>query len=143
MRSFSFLAGVVCSLAASGCGGSPTTGSLGANSCGPAYTFQLKAGNPVVGSCAGLLPARPPRVAIRVGDHIRVQITHEQDGSLDYPVPTATGPAVALASRIGATVMYVGRAPGRSELIGHHTRFCPGAVGPTASCAVLTVSVTP
>jgi hypothetical protein len=128
-------------LVAAGCGGAATSASLTATTCGTPYRFRLNDKTALSGSCAAMLPPKPIRVTVRLGEQFSVEILHEQDGRLDFPVPRPAGIAVGLVKHTGATASYVGRSVGTSELMARHTRFCVGTDPAIGTCPVLKVRV--
>ncbi len=110
--------------------------------CGIPYTFTFAHHTPVSsGSCAGLLPLRPPRVVLRRGQTFYVRIEHEQNGRLDFPVPTPTNGAVKRLRTSGATVAYLAASRGSALLVARHTHFCSGIDPRIGSCSALRVVV--
>jgi len=73
-------------------------------SCGIPYTFTFQHRAPLLsGSCAGLLPPSPPRVLVTRGRTFSLRIVHEQNGRLDFPIPTpTTGAACGRSETIDA-----------------------------------------
>jgi hypothetical protein len=68
---------------------------------------------------------------------------HEQDGRLDFPIPTAAMAAITIAAQSDASVTYQAVSTGTVVLLAHHTQFCSMSNAKIASCAVLAVHVTP
>jgi hypothetical protein len=68
---------------------------------------------------------------------------HEQDGRLDFPIPTPTTAAIRIAAQSDASVTYQPVSTGTVVLLAHHTRFCSMSNSKIANCPVLAVHVTP
>lgn len=128
-------------LAVGGATGEPGSAS-NVSTCAIPYTFHVGRQSVLSGSCSGLLLAKVPRITIRLRQRFSVQILHEQNGSLDYPVPRPSGSAVRRVGPLGTSDGYVGRTVGTSELVAHGTPFCQGIDPGMGSCPVLKVRVT-
>jgi hypothetical protein len=91
--------------------------------------FRLSAGHAAIqaGSCAGVLSSTAPSLTVHRGQHLSVQIMHEQDGRLDFPIPTAATAAITIAAQSDASVTYQAVSTGTVVLLAHHTQFvrCP------------------
>jgi hypothetical protein len=126
-----------------GCGSSSTR-ALTATSCGVPYTFSVPGHAAIeTGSCAGLLSSTALSLTVRRGQRFSVQIMHEQDGRLIFPIPTPTTFAIRIASQHGASVTYQAVATGTAVLLARHTPFCSASDPKMGSCPVLAVHVTP
>jgi hypothetical protein len=121
---------------AAGCG---TTTRV--NNCGPAYTFSFH--QFVSEGCGGVIPTKPPAVTVHRGETFSVQITSEQSGALDFPLPQPTGPAVQLLSLDHGTATYRAVQTGRALLVAYHTQFCFRIDPKVGNCAALAVRVIP
>ncbi|MFL5863682.1 MAG: hypothetical protein ACJ780_23405 [Solirubrobacteraceae bacterium] len=124
-----------------GCGtNSQTTSST--TTCGVPYIFSVP-GHPAIksGSCAGLITSTS--VTVRRGQRLFVEITHEENGRLDFPVPTPTTAAIKILSRSGASISYRAVSTGTTSLIAHHTQFCAALDPRRGSCRALTVHIEP
>lgn len=136
-----------CGAGAGSPGGPPTPAQththtlVGATTCGTPYTFEADGTTVSSGSCAGLISATPPRLTVRRGERFSVEITHEQNGRLDFPVPQPTSGAVSLVGRHGPRANYVGHALGTARLVAHRTRFCENIDPRIGNCAALAVRV--
>ena len=131
------LAGLSASVFLAGCGAQ--LGGGGANSCGPSYVVH--AGKTITNTCAGVIPPRPMRFSVTVGQRFAIEIGHEESGALDFPIPAPDGPEVQTVGRDGASVTYVARSSGMTRLVAHHTRYCVASSGRIASCVVAAVRV--
>lgn len=110
--------------------------------CGIPYTFTFQHRAPLPsGSCAGLLPRTPPRAVVQRRQTFYVRIEHEQNGQLDFPIPTPTNGAVRRLRRAGATVTYFAAERGGVSLVARHTEFCAGIDPRIGSCSALKVLV--
>lgn len=141
MRAHRFLVGLLALGTIAGCGSSTHT-SPRATTCGTPYSF-LAPGHPAVqsGSCAGLISSTS--LTIRRGQRLSVEITHEQNGRLVFPIPTPTTAAIRIVSRSGASVTYEAVLTGTTRLVAHHTQFCAALDPRIGNCAVLVVRVAP
>lgn len=124
-----------------GCGSRAQT-SPRVTTCGTPYTFSAPGRTAIEsGSCAGLIS--PTSLTIRRGQRLSVEITHEQDGRLDFPIPTPTTGAIKILSRSGASVTYQTVSTGTERLVAHHTQFCAALDPRIGSCTALLVHVQP
>ncbi len=134
---------VVLAFAIAGCGSSENA-TPASTTCGIPYAFTAPNEASVLsGSCAGMLPSAPPKLTIRRGGRVTVEIVHEQSGRLDFPVPRPTTDSVEIVSHSGATATYMGARVGTTTLVAHHTRFCAAHDPRFGSCPVLKVRVAP
>lgn len=142
MRALGLLVGLVLGLGTmDGCGRSAQT-SPRATTCGTPYTFSAPGHGAVEsGSCAGLISSAS--LTIRRGQRLSVEITHEQSGRLDFPIPTPTTGAVKILSRSGASVTYQTVSTGTARLVAHHTQFCAALDPRIGNCTALVVRVEP
>jgi hypothetical protein len=125
-----------------GCGSSSGQTSRKTTTCGTPYTFTAPGHRTTEsGSCAGLIS--PASLTIRRGQRLEVEITHEQDGRLDFPVPTPTTAAIQILSRSGSSVTYQAVLTGTARLVAHHTQFCAALDPRVGDCAALMVHVKP
>jgi len=99
----------------------------------PSPLLAIRESSP--GSCAGRISSSS--VTIRRGQRLSVEIAHEQNGRLDFPVPTPITAAIKILSRSGASVRYQAVSPGTARLVAHHTQVAAALVsclrGPRAS----------
>ncbi len=137
--------------ALAGCGGSlkaasTPTGSesspVNATTCGTPYTFTVDGRKVPAGSCAGLLPRRPPAVTVDRGDRFSLKISGTANGTRvtrAFPVPKPTGTAVVISEEHGLEIHYQAKTIRRSQLV-VRSEFCP--TDPKVStCSVLRVVV--
>jgi len=123
-------------LAATAGRGSSSTPTLPiATTCGIPYTFSASGHAPVQsGSCAGLILPSVRSLTVHEGQRLSVEIVHEQNGRLDFPIPTPTTRAVRIVSTSGAIVTYQAVSAGTVKLLAHHARLCaasdPSCGGP-------------
>lgn len=118
-----------------------TTGAVAATTCGTPYTFEAAGRTILSGSCAGQLGPGTPLLRIRVGGRFSVRILHEQDGRLDFPVPTPSNRAIRLLNRRGSTAFYSARSRGLTTLVSRHTRYCARINPRYGTCPALKVQV--
>ena len=118
-----------------------TTGAPGASTCGTPYIFKAAGKTVLSGSCAGLVGPKAPLLTVGLGRRFSVQILHEQDGRLDFPVPAPSTRAVRLVKRKGSTAIYLAKSPGMTRLLSRHTRFCASTDPRYGTCAALKVRV--
>lgn len=113
----------------------------GESSCAPAYVVQASGKTMWLGGCAMNLPSRlgAPLTAT-VGTDFEVQVGHEMDGSLDFPVPDSTSGVVVRTGRDGFTVHYRATSPGSAYLVARGTPYCEQPR--RASCRIVKVIVT-
>jgi hypothetical protein len=106
------------------------------------YTFSAP-GHVAIesGSCAGLIS--PTSLTIRGGQRLSVEIAHEQNGRLDFPIPTPTTGAIKILSLSGASVTYEAVSTGTERLLAHHTQFCAARDPRIGSCTALVVHIKP
>src|ERR1700740_879960 len=104
MRALRLLVGLLVLGTMAGCGSSTQTLPR-ATTCGTPYTFAPP-GHAAIesGSCAGLISSTS--LTIRRGQRLSVEITHKQNGRLDFPIPTPTTPTIKILSRSGSSVTY-------------------------------------
>jgi hypothetical protein len=141
MRALRLLVGLLVLGMTAGCG-SGTQTSPRVTTCGTPYTFSAP-GHAAIesGSCAGLIS--PTSLTIRAGQRLSVEITHEQNGHLDFPIPTPTTGAIKVLSRSGASVAYEAVSTGTETLVAHHTQFCAALDPRIGSCTALVVLIRP
>jgi hypothetical protein len=141
MRALRWLVGLLALGTMAGCGSSTYT-SPRATTCGTPYTFSAPGHAPIEsGSCAGLISSTS--LTIRRGQRLSVEITHEQNGRLDFPIPTPTTGAIKVLSRSGASVTYEAVSTGTERLVAHHTQFCAVLDPRIGSCTALVVHIRP
>jgi hypothetical protein len=133
--------GVGAAAAISGCG-SRAEQTASFTTCGIPYTFSA-AGHAVVqsGSCAGLILRTAPLLAVDAGQRFSVEISHEQSGRLDLPIPKPATEAIRILAISGATITYQAVSTGTVLLLSHHTQLCIAADPRFATCAALKVVV--
>lgn len=136
---FGLLIGLLALGTMAGCA-SGTHASPRATTCGIPYTFRAPDHRSVEsGSCAGLIT--PTSLTIRRGQRFSVEITHEQDGRLDFPIPRPTTPAIKIRSRSGSAVTYQAVSTGTARLVAHHTQFCARLDPQVGNCTALVVHI--
>jgi hypothetical protein len=141
MRALRLLVGLLVLGTMAGCGSSTQT-SPRVTTCGTPYTFAAP-GHAAMesGSCAGLISSTS--LTIRRGQRLSVEITHEQNGRLDFPIPTPTTPAIKILSRSGSSVMYQAASTGTARLVAHHTQLCAALDPRIGNCTALVVHIEP
>jgi hypothetical protein len=141
MHALRLLVGLLVLGTVDGCGSSTQT-SPRVTTCGTPYTFSAP-GHAAIesGSCAGLIS--PTSLTIRRGQALSVEITHEQNGRLDFPIPRPTTGAIKILSRSGASVTYQAVSTGTERLVAHHTQFCAALDPRIGSCTALVVHIEP
>jgi hypothetical protein len=141
VRALRLLVGPLALGAMAGCGSSTQT-SARVTTCGTPYTFAAP-GHAAIesGSCAGLIS--PTSLTIRRGRRLSVEITHEQNGRLDFPIPTPTTAAIKILSRSEASVSYQAVSTGTGRLVAHHTQFCAALDPRIGNCTALMVRIEP
>jgi hypothetical protein len=141
MRALRLLFGLLVLSTMAGCGSSTRTLPR-VTTCGTPYTFSAP-GHAAIesGSCAGLIS--PTSLTIRRAQRLSVEITREQNGRLDFPIPTPTTAAITILSRSGASVTYQAVSTGTDRLVAHHTQFCAGLDPRIGSCPALVVHIEP
>ena len=141
MRALRFLIGLLVLGTMAGCGGSTQT-SPRVTTCGTPYTFSAP-GHAAIesGSCAGLIS--PTSVTIRRGQRLSVEITREQNGRLDFPIPRPTTGAIRILSRSGASVTYQAVSAGTERLVAHRTQLCAALDPRIGNCTALVVHIEP
>ena len=139
MHALRWLVGLLAFGTLAGCGSSTHT-SPTTTSCGTSYTFSAP-GHAAIesGSCAGLIS--PTSLTIRRGQRLSVEITHEQDGRLDFPIPRPTTAAIKILSRSGSSVTYQAVSTGTARLVAHHTQFCAALDPRIGDCTALVVRI--
>jgi hypothetical protein len=139
MRALGWLVGLLALGTMARCGSSTYT-SPRATTCGTPYTFSAP-GHAAIesGSCAGLISRTS--LTMRRGQRLSLEITHEQDGRLDFPIPTPTTPAIKILSRSGSSVTYQTVSTGTASLVAHHTQFCAALDPRIGDCAALVVRI--
>lgn len=96
-----------------------------------------------LGGCAGILPSRLGKpLTVTVGTDFEVQVGHEMDGSLDFPVPDSTSGAVVRTGGDGSTVYYRATAAGTAYLVARGTPFCERFDPKKGSCRILKIIMT-
>ncbi len=83
----------------------------------------------------------PVRVSVPVGSGFLVRIEHEQDGTLDVPVPRPDRTNVVVVDRHRFWVEYRATKVGAVTLWAAHTRLCGDLDPRVGPCAVLRVHV--
>ena len=141
MRALRLLVGLLVLGTVGGCGSSTQT-SPKVTTCGTPYTFSAR-GHATIesGSCAGLIS--PTSLTVRRGQRLSVEIAHEQNGRLDFPIPTPTTGAIKILSRSGASVTYDAVSTGTERLVAHHTQFCAARDPRIGSCTALVLHIRP
>ena len=141
MHALRSLVGLLVLGTAAGCGASTQTTSR-VTTCGTPFTFAAP-GHAAIesGSCAGLISSTS--MTIRRGQRLTVEITHEQNGRLDFPIPTPTTPAIKIQSRSGSSVRYQAMSTGTTTLIAHHTELCAALDPRIGNCTALVVHIEP
>ena len=141
MRALRLLVGLLVLATMAGCGSSTQT-SPRVTTCGTPYSFAAP-GHAAIesGSCAGLISSTS--LAIRRGQRLSVEITHEQNGRLDFPIPTPTTPAITILSRSGSSVTYQAVSTGTAMLVAHHTQLCAALDPRIGNCTALVVHIEP
>ncbi|MGI8557226.1 MAG: hypothetical protein ACR2ND_02775 [Solirubrobacteraceae bacterium] len=119
----------------------PAAPRTGATTCGTPYTFKVDGKAIPSGSCAATIGPKFPLLTVRVGRRFSVQILHEEDGRLDFPVPAPTTTTVRLLGRRGSTASYLARSRGTTTLVSRHTRFCANTDPHIGTCTALKVRV--
>jgi hypothetical protein len=128
-------------LVLAGCGSSSRSTLLTTSMCGWAYTVRADGNGFPSGNCAGIVGVGIAHLTIKTGEKFSVEIAHEEDGRLDFPVPMPTSRAVELVGRRGAIAHYVGRTAGRSVLVARHSRYCSRTDPHFGTCPVIDVTV--
>jgi len=113
----------------------------GASTCGTPYTFKVGSKTILSGGCSGTIGPQSPLLTVRVGRRFSVQILHEQNGRLDFPVPAPATTVVRLLGRRGSTASYVAKSRGMTTLVSRHTRFCASTDPHVGTCPALRVRV--
>jgi hypothetical protein len=111
----------------------------GVTYCGLPYWFWVPDRWASAGSCAGLIA--PVTVSVPVGSAFVVRLEHEQDGTLDVPVPRPDRTVVVVVDRHGYWVEYRAARVGAVTLWATHTRLCVNLDPRVGKCAVLRVHV--
>jgi hypothetical protein len=124
-----------------GCGAEHKPTPFLGTTCGIPYTFKTDGKTVLSGTCAALLPPTPPQLTVRLGERFSVQIAHEQDGRLDFPVPVPITDAVRMLGRSGATATYTAQSLGTVTLIARHTESCLKTNPHIGTCPALDVRV--
>lgn len=141
MRALGLLSGLFALGTIAGCGSSTRT-SPRVTTCGTPYTFSAPGQAAVEsGSCAGLISSAS--LTVRRGQRLSVEVTHEQSGRLDFPIPTPTTAAIKILSRSGASVTYEAVSMGTARLVARHTQFCAALDPRIGNCTALVVRVGP
>jgi hypothetical protein len=140
MRALRLLVGLLALGTMAGCGSSTLTSRV--TTCGPPNTFAAH-GHAAIesGSCAGLISSTS--LTMRRRQRLSVEITHEQNGRLDFPTPTPSTAAIKILSRSGASVTYQAVSTGTARLVSHHTQFCAALDPRIGNCTALTVRIEP
>lgn len=142
VRALRFSLGLLALITLAGCGSSSGQTSWKPTTCGTPYTFTGPGHRTIQsGSCAGLIS--PTSLTIRRGQRLTAEVTHEQDGRLDFPVPTPTTAAIKILSRSAASATYQAELTGTARLVAHHTQFCAGLDPRVGDCTALVVRVKP
>ena len=87
-----------------------------------------------VSGCAGTIGPNAPTLTIHVGERFSVRITHERNGTLDFPLPTSSNSVVARRGRRGATLYYQGVQIGQGALLSRDSKLCAGHDPRQGSC---------
>ena len=140
MRALWLFFGLLALATLAGCGSGSGQTTPKTTTCGTPYTFTAPGHRTIEsGSCAGLISSTS--LTVRRGQRLAVEVTHEQDGRLDFPVPTPTTAAVKILSRLGNSVTYQAVSPGTARLVAHHTQFCAALDPRVGDCTALVVHV--
>jgi hypothetical protein len=141
MRALRLLVGLLALGTMAGCGSSTHT-SPRSTTCGTPYTVSAPGKGAVrFGSCAGLISQT--KLTIHRGQRLSVKITGEQNGHLDFPVPTPTTAAIKILARSGGSVTYQAVSTGTARLVAHRTQFCAALDPRIGDCTALVVRIEP
>jgi hypothetical protein len=112
------------------------------NSVNPASSQLTALGSKSRQTCYATSSVSGARTAhIRGGERFSIRISSEENGTLDFPVPTPVGTAVRFVGRRQTIAEYVAQSLGRARLLARHTRFCLGIDPEIGSCTTFIVDV--